>query len=263
MQALRCRRFGCNFCAAGAWLQPSMSGSDDECEPQAECSLERDAPAGAVHDPPPLNQIEVQCGPYIFSSKFDSGNMARAEVDEDDDTEFNLWTNPDCAGKPYVTTCRSWFYFSVRGGKAGDTIGLNIMNSNVQHKLYKKGYKPVWRSRTSNPNWAPVPSKIQTHFTDDDEYIIRWEFTFPDEEEVMFAFCYPHSFTDTEEQIAGYEAMVKDPAVSKRIVFHREVLHHSLEGRPLWLLTLSSPDGMKVRAVTFSFLCNYSRNTGL
>ena len=41
------------------------------------------------------------------------------------------------------------------------------------------------------------------------------------------------------------KALVKDPAVAKKIVFHREVLHRSLEGRPLWLLTLSSPEGLK------------------
>lgn len=159
-----------------------MSDSDDDDdgrEPEPEPSAV--AASASRESPPPLNQAEVTCGPYVFSSCFDSGNMARAEVDEDDDTEFNIWTNPDCAGKPYVTTCRSWFYFSVRGGKPGVTIGLTIMNSNVQQKLYKKNYRPVWRSRTSSPKWAAIPTKVNTFFDDDDEYRVRWEFTFQDD----------------------------------------------------------------------------------
>ena len=76
----------------------SDSDSDEGNEPEAEVPL-------GPHTSPPLNQCEVTCGPYTFSSKFDSGNMAKAEVDEDDDTEFNIWTNPDCAGKEYETTC--------------------------------------------------------------------------------------------------------------------------------------------------------------
>ena len=43
------------------------------------------------------------------------------------------------------------------------------------------------------------------------------------QDEVMFAFCYPHSMTDTDEQIQRYEQAVTDPAVAKKIFFHREV----------------------------------------
>jgi hypothetical protein len=206
--------------------------------------MEPEPETTSPHVPPPLNQVEMQVGPYTFSSKFCSGNMAKVEVDEDDDTEFNVWTNPDCAGTTYETTCRSWFYFSVRGGKAGSTIGITIMNSNVQNKLYKKNYRPVWRSMESSPVWAAIPNKVQTTVDDDDEYYIRWEFTFQGAEDVQFAFCYPHSMADTESQMQSMERAVRDPEIGKKIFFHREVLTRTLEGRPLDLITLTSPDGM-------------------
>eukprot|EP01050_Picozoa_sp_SAG11_P020656 SAG11_NODE_3523_length_2395_cov_1.335801_2_plen_241_part_00 len=168
--------------------------SDEESDGELGHEPEPEAPLGP-HVSPPLNQVECRCGHYTFSSCFCSGNMARAEVDEDDDTEFNVWTNPDCAGTSYETTCRSWFFFSVKGGKPDTTIGITIMNSNVQNKLCahpeadagansrrqltraifsfqldrfhlkdrtscrvadKKGYRPVWRSASSSTKWAPV-----------------------------------------------------------------------------------------------------------
>ena len=31
------------------------------------------------------------------------------------DYEFNIWTNPDCAGTEFENSNRSWFYFGIRG----------------------------------------------------------------------------------------------------------------------------------------------------
>lgn len=61
--------------------------------------------------------MEARLGGILFTSKFDSGNLARIERvhgDDDDagnhrigdftatpDYEFNLWTKPDCDGTEY------------------------------------------------------------------------------------------------------------------------------------------------------------------
>lgn len=72
---------------------------------------------------PELGGMEVRFGNIVFSSKFDSGNLARVEKVEKGnssppsdvpsvggslsgshltpDYEFNVWTQPDCAGTEY------------------------------------------------------------------------------------------------------------------------------------------------------------------
>ncbi len=217
----------------------SESDSDAEDGPPSPVSASRES-----MQPLPQHQCEVQLNHLTFSSRICSGNMAKAEIDEDEEGEYNVWTTPDCAGSPHATTCRSWFYFAVRGGQVGETIGITVMNSNVQNKLYKKGYKPVWRGAESSPKWKPIPRKVTTSIEDDD-YQIRWEHTFAAAEEVQFAFCYPSSFEESEARIGECERAVLDPAVAEKIYFKSEVLARSLEGRPMRLLTLSSPLGMR------------------
>ena len=59
-----------------------------------------------------MNEI---IGSFHFYSDFDSGNLAKVEKDEKNDSEFNLWTLPDCANTPYENGNRTWFYFGVQG----------------------------------------------------------------------------------------------------------------------------------------------------
>ena len=95
--------------------------------------------------------METRCGGLLFTSKFDSGNLAHVEKPEKSDSdsdanettnlygctitpdyEFNVWTKPDCAGTAYENGNRSWFYFGVRGYSPNKLIKLNIMNLNRQ-----------------------------------------------------------------------------------------------------------------------------------
>ncbi|XP_031451843.1 cytosolic carboxypeptidase-like protein 5 isoform X3 [Phasianus colchicus] len=114
--------------------------------------------------------MEVRCGGLLFSSRFDSGNLARVEqVGPPEgraapgasalpaaDYEFNVWTRPDCAHTEYENGNRSWFYFSVRGGAPGKLIKLHILNMNRQSRLYAHGMAPFVRTVPGRPRWERV-----------------------------------------------------------------------------------------------------------
>ncbi|VDQ01473.1 unnamed protein product [Trichobilharzia regenti] len=132
--------------------------------------------------------MDCRVGGIIFSSNFDSGNLARVEkvsYDTDErsssvttsnkphsqkgnantnnsifgntsiadirvDHEFKIWTKPDCAGTIYENGNRTWFYFSVRGYSPGKVMKFTVMNMNKQSKIYSQGYAPLYRVRNSS-----------------------------------------------------------------------------------------------------------------
>lgn len=53
------------------------------------------------------------------------------------DHEINIWTKPDCYGTRFENGNRTWFYFSIRGGKPHGIVKLNVLNLNKQVKLCK------------------------------------------------------------------------------------------------------------------------------
>jgi hypothetical protein len=70
-----------------------------------------------------------------FDSTFDSANLR--DVTHNAATgEFELFVASDCHGTPYQTRNMTWFYFIVRGAKAGDALSFRIMNMNRQPGLY-------------------------------------------------------------------------------------------------------------------------------
>ncbi|XP_075353685.1 cytosolic carboxypeptidase-like protein 5 isoform X3 [Mycteria americana] len=116
--------------------------------------------------------MEIRCGGLLFSSRFDSGNLAHVEQVEPPgagrgpaawgaalpaaDYEFNVWTRPDCAHTEYENGNRSWFYFSVRGGAPGKLIKLHILNMNKQSRLYSQGMSPFVRTLPVRPRWERI-----------------------------------------------------------------------------------------------------------
>ncbi|XP_061098464.1 cytosolic carboxypeptidase-like protein 5 isoform X2 [Conger conger] len=122
--------------------------------------------------------MEFRFGNVIFSSKFDSGNLARVEKVSTEpevesqlpgtgiaisgllaggasnpDYEFNVWTKPDCADTEFENGNRSWFYFSVRGAVPGKVIKINVMNMNKQSKLYSQGMAPFVKTLPVKTRW--------------------------------------------------------------------------------------------------------------
>lgn len=90
--------------------------------------------------------------------------------------------------------------------------------------------------------WKRIPSKC-TYYFSDDQWILSFQhiFSYSPTETTYFAFSYPFSYQESTEKIDQMEAVCKS---SKNIYFHREVLYHSLESRPLEIVTITSKDGM-------------------
>lgn len=61
-----------------------------------------------------------------ISSEFDSGNLGKCFIDESKPNSFICWLAGD--GQPYTATghFRTWFYFSVKGVKASETVTFNV-----------------------------------------------------------------------------------------------------------------------------------------
>ncbi|KAM5292255.1 cytosolic carboxypeptidase-like protein 5 isoform 1-T1 [Ctenodactylus gundi] len=217
--------------------------------------------------------MELRCGGLLFSSRFDSGNLAHVEkvdsVPSDGegvgggasapiggttsfpDYEFNVWTRPDCAETEFENGNRSWFYFSVRGGTPGKLIKINIMNMNKQSKLYSQGMAPFVRTLPSRPRWERIRERPTFEMTDT-QFVLSFVHRFVEGRgaTTFFAFCYPFSYSDCQDLLNQLDQRFPEnhPAHSSpldTIYYHRELLCYSLDGLRVDLLTISSCHGLQ------------------
>lgn len=175
-----------------------------------------------------------------FDSKFESGNLARAVmVDEDD---YELMLDYDTETKGYT----QWYYFSVLSRKPRQRIRLSIVNLMKYESLYNNGLQPLIKAGQSewvrggssiayyqnsipraNPN---RDSKIPPfHYT----LTFTYELVNPGEP-VFFAHCYPYTYTDLLTYIRNLQV---NPSIS---TFLRvDTLCKSLGGNECPLLTIT------------------------
>ncbi|XP_033001153.1 cytosolic carboxypeptidase-like protein 5 isoform X3 [Lacerta agilis] len=182
--------------------------------------------------------MEVRCGGLLFSSKFDSGNLAHVEKVEHlegdgdgvgnggsgssstsatsmvfgtslpvADYEFNVWTKPDCGDTEYENANRSWFYFSVRGGVPGKLIKIHIVNMNKQTKLYSQGMAPLVKTVPIRPRWERIRERPAFEMVET-QFVLSFVHRFLDcrGATTFFAFCYPFSYTECQEMLAQLDA---------------------------------------------------------
>ncbi|KAI8787445.1 cytosolic carboxypeptidase-like protein 5 isoform X1 [Biomphalaria glabrata] len=218
--------------------------------------------------------MEIKIGNLCFTSKFDSGNLARVEkVSKDDegtendvtnsfqysgsnadikpDYEFNVWTSPDCAGTEFENPNRSWFYFGIKGLTNNKVIKINIMNLNKQGKLYSQGLAPIYKILPGKPKWERIRER-PTFEMIDGQFILRFTFRFPDMKSgaVYFAFCIPWSYEESQNQLKELDAQFSDcqqyssETHPEKIYYHRELLCHSLDKLRIDLITISSCHGL-------------------
>nr|XP_016853308.1 PREDICTED: LOW QUALITY PROTEIN: cytosolic carboxypeptidase-like protein 5 [Anolis carolinensis] len=226
--------------------------------------------------------METRCGGLLFSSKFDSGNLAHVEKVEHQegdldvavnggssssggstsvvfgsslpfaDYEFNVWTKPDCGDTEYENGNRSWFYFSVRGGLPGKVIKIHIVNMNKQTKLYSQGMAPLVKTVPARPRWERVRERPAFEMVET-QFVLSFVNRFLDcrGATTYFAFCYPFSYTECQEMLAQLDAHFAEcrhlsPSSSlDSIYYHREVLCFSLDKLRVDLLTITSHHGMQ------------------
>ncbi|XP_062979748.1 cytosolic carboxypeptidase-like protein 5 isoform X2 [Elgaria multicarinata webbii] len=186
--------------------------------------------------------MEIRCGGLLFSSKFDSGNLAHVEKVEHQegdgdstgngggggsssttttlaasvgfgsslpaaDYEFNVWTKPDCGDTEYENGNRSWFYFSVKGGVPGKLVKIHIVNMNKQTKLYSQGMAPLVKTVPARPRWERVRERPAFEMVEA-QFVLSFVHRFLDcrGATTYFAFCYPFSYTECQDMLAQLDA---------------------------------------------------------
>ncbi|XP_062478644.1 cytosolic carboxypeptidase-like protein 5 isoform X4 [Pezoporus occidentalis] len=211
--------------------------------------------------------MEIRCGGLLFSSRFDSGNLARVEQVEPlgagggpaawgtalpaADYEFNVWLQPDCAQTEYENANRSWFYFSVRGGAPGKVIKLHIVNMNKQSRLYSQGMSPFVRTLPVRPRWERIRERPSFEMVET-QFVLSFVHRFLEHRgaTTYFAFCYPFSYTECQEMLAQLDSRFQEcrhmspSSPLDSVYYHRELLCHSLDKLRVDLLTITSCHGM-------------------
>ena len=133
----------------------------------------------------------------VVSSKFDSGNLTRCTQADDDPLYFTMYMNGD--GMPYthVGHYRTWWYFSIKGVKPGDTVTFAIRGMAQQGKLYKMGLRPVFRVLPKSKKWKRCNESLYWKTYEDGHFGITFTHTFNGfgpTDTAYFAWTYPWSF---------------------------------------------------------------------
>ncbi|XP_055956160.1 cytosolic carboxypeptidase-like protein 5 [Patella vulgata] len=213
--------------------------------------------------------MEFRFGNLLFTSKFDSANLAQVEktTRDDDDTtgnftvpgldvirpdyEYNVWTKPDCGGTEHENGNRSWFYFGIRGWVPNKVIKINIMNLNRQGKLYSQGHSPFTRTLPGKPKWERIRDR-PSYEVIDGQFIVSFTYRFSETKgaTTYFAFCFPWSYTECQNQMNELDTKFnhcKDfnsNTAPDSLYYHRELLCLSLDKLRVDLITISSCHGM-------------------
>jgi uncharacterized protein (DUF488 family) len=67
-------------------------------------------------------------------------------------------------------------------------------------------------------------------------------FSYAPSETTYFAFSYPWSYQESQNQIDQIEQRFMEAGPDKNLYFHREIVYYSIEGRKMEMMTISSRD---------------------
>ncbi|XP_071449217.1 cytosolic carboxypeptidase-like protein 5 [Hetaerina americana] len=200
--------------------------------------------------------MEVTISGISFSSRFDSGNLARVEPvlpqkrgksqNEPMELEFNLWTRNDAADTEFRNSYSSWFHFSVKGIKQPVLMKFNIVNMNRHSRVFTDHMYPVYMIH-GHQRWQRIKEK--PCFTDSGENaVLTFSHRIENLQKVYFALCYPYPYRDITAFLkkidAKYSSVNKSNFSSDDIYYYRECVCNSLDGRNVDLITITSTWGI-------------------
>jgi hypothetical protein len=176
----------------------------------------------------------------IDGSSFESANITNAKLVSLQPLEYDLQIRPDTLNSRH----RVWFYFSVRGARAGQKVIFNLIGYSKTKSLFRDGMAPVVCS-SGRPYWERMPTTSVYYYRSprhDRQYVVSFPFCFERAEETYyFAYCFPYTYSYLQRFLAAIEG--------KNFPFLvRECLTRSLQERRLDLLTISSPANLALDA---------------
>ncbi|CAL8374227.1 unnamed protein product [Arctogadus glacialis] len=190
--------------------------------------------------------------PLEFESRFESGNLQKAIQVGAYNYELTLRTDM------YTSKHTQWFYFRVRGMKAGVSYRFTIVNLMKGHSLYSQGMRPLLYSQRAaeeqGMGWHRIGSNIkyyrhypQTSLENPTSegpalHSLTWTCQFPyDADTCYLAHCYPYTYSRLQRYLGR---LTSDPGTAAYCKLR--VLCHSLGGNPVHVLTITSPERCRV-----------------
>ena len=152
-----------------------------------------------------------------------------------------------------------WFFFRVSNTKAFNTVRFSLLNHCKPDSLFNEGMKVLIYSekhaQAKDIGWhrggtkiAYYQNGIRKEGTKGFKSLYTLTFTYEfqyDDDNVFFAYCYPYTFTELNEEI---NAIMSDPV--KQQYVQKKTLCETLAGNKLEYLTITSkqnPENMAKR----------------
>ena len=149
--------------------------------------------------------IEIPKHTLRFSSKFESGNLAKAIMISDHLYILLLENEAN-------NSCLQWYYFLVNNHKPL-TVTFQISNFGKYESLYNEGMQPLIRSLNSGNSWARGGTNISYTSNSDDSYTFSFSYTFPHANDtVYFAYSYPYPYSKLCRTLSFLKSSHKDIA---------------------------------------------------
>ena len=171
-------------------------------------------------------------------TSFESANLASAKLVSLQPAEYDLQIRPDTLNARH----KIWFYFSVRGARAGQKVIFNLLGYSKTKSLFREGMAPVVCS-SGRPYWERMPPNSVYYYRSprhDRQYVLSFPFCFERADETYyFALSFPYTYSYLQRFLFALEA--------KALPFlHRETLCRTLQERRCDLLTISSPANLRL-----------------